>query len=520
MEHVRCDGCLNAAEMLHREVEAFYQYLSPTEEEHAVREMIIRTIERAIVGAFPDARLKPFGSFETRLYLPMGDIDLVLCSREVALHDKKRVLQLLASVMKRADITNHVTIIAKARVPIIKFVTRVGKLSVDISVNQETGVAAGSVVNSYLEAFPAARRLIMVMKAFLKQREINEVFSGGLGSYSTVLLVISFLQMHPKVRRGEIDAADNLGVLTNEFLELYGKYFNYVEVGISLLDGGSYFSKRRRGWGGKNGIHLSIEDPCDTGNDVSAGSFAMHRVKNAFSGANDALTLALLKKAQNLIELGRQYYERDRPDSRYRRYVEPDFGSMLGNVVGVTEEVIHQRRLIQSVWDGGTLHRLVGETIAPKQSDSLPQAKSKTKYSKPSSRSHSKKTEKPPPVKTVVHNPVRGGQLPNSRSAKSNFSMNQELDMELSEGEVIYVGSDTEGETESRYSISLPNQKQRHKATYNLHQASSDDDDSQQENVLPITRPVPVTKQNNGAVKIDRKREYWSSKAGLAVGTP
>jgi hypothetical protein len=74
-------------------------------------------------------------------------------------------------------------------------------------------------------------------------------------------------------------------------------------------------------------------------NDVSAGSFAMHRVKNAFSGANDALTQALLKKAQNLIELGRQYYDQQRPDSRYRRYAEPDFNSMLCCLVGVTDEV-------------------------------------------------------------------------------------------------------------------------------------------------------------------------------------
>lgn len=57
---------------LHREVEAFYQYLSPTDEEHHVRSMIIKSIENAVVAAFPDAQIKPFGSFETRLYLPMG----------------------------------------------------------------------------------------------------------------------------------------------------------------------------------------------------------------------------------------------------------------------------------------------------------------------------------------------------------------------------------------------------------------------------------------------------------------
>ena len=60
---------------LHREVEAFYRYLSPTEEEHGVREMVIRTIREAVLSAFPDAQITPFGSFETRLYLPMGLVD-------------------------------------------------------------------------------------------------------------------------------------------------------------------------------------------------------------------------------------------------------------------------------------------------------------------------------------------------------------------------------------------------------------------------------------------------------------
>lgn len=71
-------------------------------------------------------------------------------------------------------------------------------------------------------------------------------------------------------------------------------------------------------------------------NDVSAGSFAMHRVKNAFSGANDALTQALLKKAQNLNELTLKYYS-ERSGRSYR--AEPDYKSMLASMVGVTDEV-------------------------------------------------------------------------------------------------------------------------------------------------------------------------------------
>jgi non-canonical poly(A) RNA polymerase PAPD5/7 len=110
----------------------------------------------------------------------------------------------------------------------------------------------------------ALRSLIMITKAFLAQRSMNEVYTGGLGSYSVVCLAVSFLQMHPKIRSGEIDPERNLGVLVMEFFELYGVLFNYDEVGISLREGGTYFNKRQRGWldYGKRGV-LSVEDPAD-----------------------------------------------------------------------------------------------------------------------------------------------------------------------------------------------------------------------------------------------------------------
>lgn len=41
----------------------------------------------------------------------------------------------------------------------------------------------------------AARSLVLLVKAFLNQRGMNEVFTGGLGSYSIICLVVSFLQV-------------------------------------------------------------------------------------------------------------------------------------------------------------------------------------------------------------------------------------------------------------------------------------------------------------------------------------
>ncbi len=65
----------------------------------------------------------------------------------------------------------------------------------DVSLNQTNGVSAGRIINQYLDVLPGSRQLILVVKAFLSQRSMNEVYTGGLGSYAVICLVISFLQV-------------------------------------------------------------------------------------------------------------------------------------------------------------------------------------------------------------------------------------------------------------------------------------------------------------------------------------
>jgi non-canonical poly(A) RNA polymerase PAPD5/7 len=42
--------------------------------EHETRAMIISIIEKTITQKYPDAKVLPFGSFETKLYLPLGSV--------------------------------------------------------------------------------------------------------------------------------------------------------------------------------------------------------------------------------------------------------------------------------------------------------------------------------------------------------------------------------------------------------------------------------------------------------------
>ncbi|KAJ7137931.1 hypothetical protein C8R44DRAFT_339409 [Mycena epipterygia] len=378
VEHVDWDGCTNTAELFHREVEGFVNWISPTPQEDEIRGLIVAIISRAVTTSFPDASVFPFGSYATKLYLPLGDIDLVIRSQSMAYADKHAVLTALAATIKRSGITSKVTIIAKAKVPIVKFVTNheYGRFNVDLSINQENGIVAGGIINGFLKEFGgggnclALRALVLLTKLFLSQRGMNEVYTGGLGSYAIVCLVISFLQMHPKIRHGQIDPDRNLGVLVVEFFELYGTRFHYEEVGISLREGGSYFGKRQRGWGwgeqwggARKGGLLSIEDPGDPTNDISSGSYNFQNVRKNLAGAHEILTATLYMRA-GILEA-----RRTGQAIRLRERYEPGDMSILSSVLGVTQETLNNRALVKEVYEKQALHRLVG--VPPKVSPPL-----------------------------------------------------------------------------------------------------------------------------------------------------
>lgn len=118
--------------------------------------------------------------------------------------NKAPILYRIAAVLRHANICDNLQVIAKARVPIIKFVTSHGKFAVDISINQTNGLTAGLIVNRFITEFPALRPLVLVVKSFLSQRSMNEVFSGGLGSYSIVCMVINMLQVRTPPYSGSV----------------------------------------------------------------------------------------------------------------------------------------------------------------------------------------------------------------------------------------------------------------------------------------------------------------------------
>ncbi|XP_061387572.1 non-canonical poly(A) RNA polymerase protein Trf4-1-like [Musca vetustissima] len=319
---------------LHQEIEQFYKYVLPTPTEHAIRNEVVHRIEAVVHSIWPSAVVEIFGSFRTGLFLPTSDIDLVV----LGLWDKMPLRTLETELIARGIAEPHsVRVLDKASVPIIKLTDRETQVKVDISFNMQSGVQSAELIKKYKQEFPLLAKLVLVLKQFLLQRDLNEVFTGGISSYSLILMCISFLQLHPRQIHAE---TDNLGVLLLEFFELYGRKFNYMKIGISIKNGGRYIPKedlQRDMIDGHRPSLLCIEDPLTPGNDIGRSSYGALQVKQAFEYAY----LMLSQAVSPLNNWANDCNER----------------SILGRIIRITDDVIDYREWIREHFEHLVLAR-------------------------------------------------------------------------------------------------------------------------------------------------------------------
>ncbi|XP_068431659.1 terminal nucleotidyltransferase 4A isoform X5 [Clinocottus analis] len=328
---------------LHEEVMDLYNFMSPRPEEAAMRKEVVNRIEMIIKELWPTADVQIFGSFSTGLYLPTSDIDLVVFGKW-----ERPPLQELEQALRKHNVAEpfSIKVLDKATVPIIKLTDQETEVKVDISFNVETGVKAASFIKDYVKMYPVLPYLIFVLKQFLLQRDLNEVFTGGISSYSLILMVISFLQLHPRIDAR--NPSENLGVLLIEFFELYGRHFNYLKTGIRIKSGGAYIAKEEIMKAMTNGYRpstLCIEDPLLPGNDVGRGSYGAMHVKQVFDYAYTVLSHAVSPLA--------------------RSYPNKDSESTLGRIIRLTQEVIDYREWIIKKWGGRDPARTDNRAVSP-----------------------------------------------------------------------------------------------------------------------------------------------------------
>lgn len=310
---------------MHEEICDFYEYMKPRPSEVQMRsEVILRTMS-IILNRWPQAKVQVFGSFCTTLFLPTGDIDLVV-------HGQWSTTPLfsLEEDLRRNDVAveDSILVLDKTTVPIIKFIDKLTEVRVDISFNQESGIKSARLIQQYIQEYPFLPKIIFILKQFLYERNLHEVYYGGISSYSLLLLLVSFLQRHP--RQAATESNPNLGVLLIEFFELYGRNFNYMKTGITVLNGGSYFCKEEfvQKLGPSKNSLLYVIDPSNAPENAAGGCFGLWQVKQAFDYAFCRLHSSVLTR-ENPV---------------------PKRESLLSDIIKVSKEVDEYRNWVDSSW--------------------------------------------------------------------------------------------------------------------------------------------------------------------------
>lgn len=281
---------------LTKEIKDFVSYLSPSEAEIRARNNVIQRMQTLVQSMWADATVNVFGSYATDMYLPGSDIDMVITSPSGRLVSKTFLYQLSSKLKNTPGFAEKVTTIGKARVPIIKFVDRKSKIHIDISFERRNGLTAVEHIRKWAEKFSCLRHLVMPIKQFLAFRKLNDVSVGGIGGYSIICTVVSFLSLHPRIASGMIDPMKNLGPLLIEYFELYGKKFNFDRVALRMDPSRvCYVSKSQIpelcNSGPRPVPHaLVIEDPDDPSNNLGRSTYNILKIRSAFAGAYEFIT--------------------------------------------------------------------------------------------------------------------------------------------------------------------------------------------------------------------------------------
>lgn len=270
---------------LHNEIVEFYEYIRPKEEEHAVRLAALDKIKAIVESAIPDTSLTPFGSFVTKLYLPNSDVDVVMISKT---HDKNQLIKKMSHVIKNnPGVFTNVEILKHARVPLIKFTEAETNVEFDVTFNEESGLNNIEYMKQALRVHPEIAPLLFIFKIFLKQRKMNNAFTGGIGSFLLFCMIRAFLRDFKWKRTVNFKGQSlNYTSMTDYivgFLSFYGKEFDYRNNQIAMHEGMKIVRKKN------SSVSFSVTSPQNPEHNIGLQAFKFIDVFKVFKNRHDVI---------------------------------------------------------------------------------------------------------------------------------------------------------------------------------------------------------------------------------------
>lgn len=103
--------------------------------------------------------------------------------------------------------------------------------------NTHKGLASCRLIKNYVEHYKCLKEVSIILKCFLVKMDLNSPYHGGLSSYSTVLLLVAYMNKWNLKMSATLTPAR----LLMGFLDYYSYYFNVSLFGIDVSHNGSFF---------------------------------------------------------------------------------------------------------------------------------------------------------------------------------------------------------------------------------------------------------------------------------------
>lgn len=252
---------LDPPKKLNYEMLEAYNVLKPKPEEFSIRAYLVTKMKKLIKSFDKELIVEIFGSYECDLFLHTSDIDIVIYKSHGEVQNS--VLNELRKVLDRCDFIDSKSVfhIKRAKIPIIRCNDSVFNMRFDIS-TEIRGVEQSTFIKSEIAKKPFLKNFALLLKYFIKVRDLADSKRGGLCSYAQFLLLLHFFELHPLVQTKSLDPEKNVGILFMDFFQYFG--FDYsAKAKISIVNR-RYLQKTNFD------IIYSIEDPTNLTHDVGS----------------------------------------------------------------------------------------------------------------------------------------------------------------------------------------------------------------------------------------------------------
>ncbi|KAK8671780.1 hypothetical protein V6N13_038365 [Hibiscus sabdariffa] len=175
--------------------------IKPLQEDRVTRFRIIDELREIVqsVEGLRGATVEPFGSFVSNLFTRWADLDISvevsngLCVSSAGKKQKQTILAELHRALIQKGGCTKIRLVPRARVPLLKTVSKWQNISCDISIDNLQGQIKSKFLFWLIEIDGRFRDMVLLVKEWAKANGINPK-SGSFNSYSLTLLVIFHFQ--------------------------------------------------------------------------------------------------------------------------------------------------------------------------------------------------------------------------------------------------------------------------------------------------------------------------------------